>query len=522
VAPENILLTARRIYTGVWGEQLASAVAVRAGVVSWVGSTSEVGVLDGSWERLDLGESVGFPGFVDSHIHLSSYGMRLEEVDLEGCPSLDAALELVERAVACRRKGQWITGGGWNPNEWGGFPHKSPLDRVAPDNPVALESKDGHALWCNSVALRAAGIDEGTPEPPGGVIQRDAAGHLTGVLFEGALEKVRAAMGSADVRRVAEALERAQSQLLSLGLTGVHNCEGPEALHALQLMRERGLLRLRVHMMVPERNLDAAVRLGLRSGLGDDQLWIGQLKVFADGALGSGTAYMLHPYEGTDERGIAIHSSEELDDIVRRANAAGLGVAMHAIGDAANRLALRAFEAARDLRGPRNRIEHAQLLTPEDIAKFAELDVIASMQPIHAPSDRYMADRKWGERCRYAYAWRSLLDSGATLSFGSDAPVESPDPIIGLYSAVERKRWDEPDSRPWYPQERLSMREAVEAYTLGAARAAGKESILGTLEVGKLADLTFFSRDLLECSAEELKEVRVTHTVIGGSLVFQA
>jgi len=379
-------------------------------------------------------------------------------------------------------------------------------------------------MWVNSLALERARIDEGTPDPPGGEIERDEQGP-TGILKERARELLEEILPKPSPQTRQEALREAISEAQGFGLTGIHDCEGSEALADFQTLLAQGELGVRVYMMIPQESLKKVITLGLKTGFGNDFLRLGHLKLFADGSLGSQTAHMLEPFYGQpDNCGIPILSRDELQDIVGRANEAEIACAVHAIGDAANRKVLDMFAQlrARGARGEvRHRIEHAQLLHPDDISRFKQLDIIASMQPIHATSDMLMADRYWEERARYSYAWRSLLYSGARLAFGSDCPVESLDPLMGIHAAVTRQRANGEPEGGWYPQERLTMSEAVHAYTLGAAYASGEERTKGSIAPGKLADLVVLSRDVFETPPREILETEVLYTIFDGRVVYE-
>jgi hypothetical protein len=425
-------------------------------------------------------------------------------------------------------------GSGWNEESWaeGRWPNRHDLDAVAPDNPVLLRRKDGHSAWVNSRALSLAGITSATADPPGGRIDRDAAGDPSGVLREAAMDAVAWLVPEPDAAELDGALAEATRAAHALGLTGVHDMEDAGAFAAAQRARERGELRLRVTMQMPAEHLNHALALGVRSGLGDDWLQVGALKVFADGSLGSRTAWMLEPYAGEpDNTGMAAMPAEELAGIVSRAAGAGIACAIHAIGDRANRVALDVLERHGG-GGLRHRIEHAQIVHPSDIPRLGRLGVVASMQPIHATSDRDMADRWWGDRVSHAYAWRSLLDSGATLAFGSDCPVETLDPLQGIYAAVTRRRPGEagaaapmacgPGGAGWHAKQCLTVEEAVRAYTLGAAMAGGQEQRRGMVRPGRLADLTVLSRDIFAIPAEQILSARIACTVVGGEVGFHS
>lgn len=501
----------------------AQALAVRAGKVLKKGSDREIlPLLSPKGRAINLRGATVIPGLVDGHFHLLGYAMRLISLDLSGLQSKEKVLENVKAKTLSTPKGQWIIGGGWDRNLWPdpSFPTRSDLDQVAPENPVALYSKDGHTLWLNSLALERLGITPLTPDPPGGKIERDQSGQPTGILKEKAVEMVRRTVEAPSSPLLQQAVEEAMETLIRKGLVGLHNCEDERALALLQEMKKQGKLKMRILHHIPAENLEAAIRLGIKSGFGDEYLRIGGVKIFADGSLGSRTAAMLEPYLGEPENlGILTLTREELEELVLKAGRAGLSVAVHAIGDRANRIVLDVLEKAPPLR---HRIEHVQLLTPEDLPRLAKLGVIASMQPIHATSDMEMAERYWGrERCRWAYAWRSLLKEGTVLAFGSDCPVEPPDPLLGIHAAVTRRRLDgSPGPEGWFPEQRLRVEEAIKAYTWGNAFASGEEKIRGTLAPSMLADLTILSEDIFRTSPERIPTIEVLGTIVGGEVLF--
>jgi len=528
----GVLFTNGRIYTLDHTSPLVEALAVRDGRIVAAGRTDEVREAFSSFRRVDLGGRTVVPGFVDSHIHLPSYGIGLRRVDLHAARTLHDAVALVAAAVKGERAGAWVRGRGWDKNVWpeGRFPTKEDLDPVSPDHPVALSSKDGHLLWVNSAALHLAGIDRRTPDPPGGEIARGARGEPTGIFKEEATRLIWRAVPRDDAELVERGIIDATAVLHRWGIVGVHNFvgadadDGSAALAAFRRLRARGVLKLRVWAALPLTVLDAAPDPPMRTGSGDAWLRIGPVKVFADGTLGSQTASMLEPFDGPPGNvGIAIHDREALGAIVRRAVEGGYWCAIHAIGDRANRAALDAYQAtlgASRRAGARHRIEHVQLLHPDDLPRLARLGVIASMQPVHATSDRDMAERYWGTRSRFAYAWRALRDCGTLLAFGSDAPVETPDVFAGLYAAVTRRRAGEPDGASWHPEQALTVADALRAYTVGPAFASGEEAARGTLGVGRLADFAVIDRDLLQVAPEEILHARVDATAIGGELVY--
>jgi predicted amidohydrolase YtcJ len=519
-----------RIYTMDDHLPLAEAVAVRCGRIVAVGDDEEILALAGpNSVRWDLRGNTVLPGFSDAHLHLVSYGLSMTEVQLDGLPSCEDAVAHVAERVRTADPGHWIRGWGWNRNLWRGaaFPGKRDLDPVAPDNPVYLRSKDGHAAWVNSLALEHAGITKQTRDPPGGEVDRDPqTGEPTGVLKERAMEIVERAAGPARLDERVEGILAAAERLHRLGIVGVHTPEKEHGLSALQSVWLRGELDLRVSVMIREEHLEHALQMGLRAGLGDEFLRLTALKVYADGSLGSRTADMFEPYDDEPgNHGLEVTSNERLGQLIADSTASGWSVAIHALGDRANSRVLDALEAhwrEWSRLGLRQRIEHAQLLAPLDIARMGAMGVIASMQPIHCTSDMLMAEGHWGSRCSGACAWRSVLESGAVLAFGSDAPYDDPSVMKGLFAAVARQREDGTPPGGWYPEQRLTVPEAVYAYTMGAAYASGEERIKGSVRVGKQADMVVLSQDIFDLPSDAILDTRVEATVIAGEVVYSA
>jgi predicted amidohydrolase YtcJ len=439
-------------------------------------------------EVVDLGGRVVVPGFTDAHVHFPTWALAQNEVKLDGCTSLEEALERV-RSAPLVEPGRWLRGYGWRSGDWqpGREPTRHDLDAVTGDIPTALIAKDYHSLWLNSAALARAG---GDLEVEGGVVERDEAGDPTGVLREEAAWRFKERHMRVPDDEYLAAMRAGVRLANARGVTAVHDKDGwLGALGLWQQLDAAGALTLRVWQSIPADQVDAARALGLRSGLGGPLLRLGYLKVFMDGTLGSQTAWML------DGSGVRITSGEELAEIVRRGADAGFPVAVHAIGDGANREALDAFEATRDLWQPlglRHRIEHAQLLAPEDLPRFAELGVAGSVQFSHAPSDRDLADRFWAGKLDGAYAFRSLVDSGAVVANGSDAPIEELDPLAGIRAGVRRTIDERP---PWRPEQALTVEQAFRATCVAPAWLARDERRRGTLVPGHAADLVVLDRD---------------------------
>ena len=504
-----------------------SALAVSYGRVVALGADDEIRRLaNADTTELNMDSRTILPGLTDAHIHWEGQAKALRSVDVFEAPSKAQALEGVRLRVERTPPGKWITGQGWTQALWAGgaFPDKSDLDAVAPDNPVTLSAKSGHAAWVNSSALRRAGITSATSDPPGGKIERGADGQPTGILLESAMDLVQEKVPEPTPDQLADMMAEAQAAALKTGITMIHDFDDPSCLAALQILRERGMLSLRVLKHINQAWLDAALSSGIRSGFGDDWLRIGALKLFADGALGPKTALMFAPYAGEpDNYGMAVVDKEDMVDYVRRASAAGLPATIHAIGDKAVHDVLDVFENVRREEAQRSeppasrrhRIEHVQIVHPQDVRRLAELDIIASMQPIHATSDRVMADHYWGERTQYAYNPRAQLDYGARIALGSDAPVEPFDPLLGIHAAVTRQRDGQPPGG-WHPQARLTLHETLLGYTQGPAWAAGMDDRLGKLAVGFLADLIVLDRDIYTAAPDEIPELNVIGTMVDG------
>jgi hypothetical protein len=557
------LLKNAHIYTGnpehLWANALAIAndriVALDREAAPWCEAPGAV--------VEDLNGATILPGFTDAHIHLTWYALGLQGLDLHQTASLQSLQCQVAERVAVTPRGEWIRGRGWDQNLWEpcdvngasaatspdrGFPTAADLDEVAPQHPVVLIAKSGHALVANTMAMRIAGVASNLDALPFGseshlLVARDADGVLTGMFFEDGMDLILDAIPDPSLSELIEAQALAQTHLLAAGITTIHDVDGGQAFTAYQALHNQKKLQVRVVKYTPKETLDHVLALGLRSGYGDDKLRYGGVKLFVDGALGSRTAAMLTPYEGEPQNlGVLTMEQEELQDIAQRAVAGHVALAIHAIGDRANALTLDALEAAitgapplgsktHPSRLPRYRIEHVQLITPEDQRRLARLGIVASMQPIHAPHDRVMAERYWGDRVAYAYAWRSLLDAGAILAFGSDAPVEPFNPLLGLYAAITRCQEDGgPGPEGWRGEQRLTLEEALRAYTWGPAYAAAMEDRLGLLKPGYYADLIVLDQAWKRQAdgfyphptPAALLETKIQRTMVGGEWRYRA
>jgi predicted amidohydrolase YtcJ len=533
--PPNLILTNGHIYTMDPRLPQVTAVAIRDGHIFAVGDDIAIKELASTGsEWLDLNGRSVVPGLVDAHVHFEGFALSRRRVDLDDASSLDEVLQRISGyADQLRDEEQqfghngWLQGRGWAQDTWvdAAFPTAAQLDKIVLDMAVYLRHKSGHAAWANSRALKIAGITAVTDDPPGGQIQRDLSGQPTGILFEDAMDLVKRHVPKPSIAEISRAMLDAQQYCWQVGLTGVHDFDGRSCFQAFQQIHQQGQLGLRVVKNIPLARIDQATGVGLQSGFGDEWLRIGGIKIFADGALGPRTAAMIEPYESQPQNyGITVVDKEEMKAAASMASEHGLSVTVHAIGDRANHDILDVYEAVRreeqargEPRQLRHRIEHVQLLHPTDLHRLAQLNVIASMQPIHATSDMHMAAAYWGDRTQYSYAWRTMLNSGATLVFGSDAPVERIDPLPGIHAAVTRRTLDgAPGPDGWHSEQRLTLHETIHAFTRAAAVTSGQENRLGSISRGKLADLTIFEQDIFACPPDDLRHVDIAATIVNG------
>lgn len=518
-----------RIYTQNPASPFAEAIAIHAGRIVASGSYSDAqacSIPGTTWQ--DGQGAFLMPGLVDAHIHLLQYAESQMMVDCETA-TLPECLERVARRASEVPPGEWILGHGWNQHRWAdGFGTAAMLDAAAPHNPVYLTAKSLHAGWCNTAALRLMGVDRETPDPQGGRFGRDAGGNPDGILYESAMEYIEPVLPQPTLESAAAALQKAQQTLWRCGITGVHDFDITQCFQALQHLHRENLLRLRVVKSIPLDKLPAAIDAGIQTGFGHDMLSTGPVKLFADGALGPRTAAMLSHYENDPENlGMLFLDREGIFETGRLASAAGISLAVHAIGDRANHEALQGFarlrqyEEENNLPRLRHRIEHVQALHPDDLPLLARLGITASMQPVHLPSDWQPANRNWGSRSESAFAFRSLLNTGTSLAFGSDAPVESPNPFWGIQAAVTRSTVDGNPEGGWYPNQRLTLAEALLGFTVGAARAAACENRLGRLIPGYLADMVMLPKDIFTIPEQELYSIQPLAAMVNGEWVWQ-
>lgn len=508
----------------------ADALLIDCGRIAAAGRLDDLeGLCDPATKRENLAGKTVWPGLCDAHLHLQHYALALDKID---CAVNDRreVIRRVRSRAETQPPGTWILGHGWNQDEWpDGFGSASELDQAAPEHPVYLTAHSLHAGWANSLALRKAGISRDTPDPAGGQILRDAQGNPNGILLETADTLVSRGIPEPSDGELQQLLMKAQTALLRLGLTAIHDFDRIPCFHALQALDVEEKLILRVTKSLPVEALPFAISAGLRSGWGSDHLRIGSIKLFADGALGPRTAAMLEPYsDDPSERGILLMDAEDIYEIGQQAAGSGLSLTIHAIGDHANHEALeaytqlRSFESRQGLPSLRHRIEHVQCLHPADLPRLAELNIIASVQPVHATTDMHTAERFWGSRVEHAYAYASLLASGVKIACGSDAPVESPNPFHGLLAAVARQRLDgSPSPEGWRPAQKLSLQQALAGFTTGAAWAGGWETSLGTLRPGHFADLILLDEDPFSLPQSELGRILPSGVMASGEWVWR-
>ncbi len=528
----TLALVNGRVWTGNPAQPEAEAVAVADDRIVAVGSTADVRARAGGAEVIDLGGQFLVPGFIDSHVHFIDGGFRLTSVQLREAATREDFVARVKAFAATTPPGTWITGGDWDHTLWGGeLPRRDWIDAVTPDRPVWVNRLDGHMALANTAALRAAGVTRDTPNIEGGEIVRDAHGEPTGLLKDNAMQLVDTRMPPPSEALKDRALDAAMRHVAARGVTSVHNMGTWDDLDVFDRAAHAKRLKTRVYAVVPLRTWVRLRDVVMShqygpSGTGDSWLRVGGLKGFVDGSLGSHTAAFDEPFTDTPkDRGLFVNTPEDLYAWISGADKAGLHVMVHAIGDRANSTLLDIYErVAREdgARDRRFRIEHAQHLRPSDVPRFGALGVIASMQPYHAIDDGRWAERVIGPvRSKTTYAFRSVLDGGGRLAFGSDWFVAPPTPIEGIYAAVTRRTLDDAHPDGWIPEQRIKVEDALRAYTSGGAYASFEEREKGTIAPGMLADFTVIDRDLRAIPPADIRNAKVVRTIVGGKTVFR-
>jgi hypothetical protein len=511
----------------------AEAVAVRGNRIIAVGATKDIHKLIGPQTRvIDLQGRRVVPGFNDAHVHFFNGGAGLASVQLRDAKSPQEFANRIAAFAAKIPPGRWILEGNWDHENWSPakLPTRQLIDAVTLHNPVFVQRLDGHMALANSAALKLAGITKATPDPPGGLIVRDEAGEPTGVLKDAAMNAVQKVIPEPSAAEITEAVKAALRYAAENGVTSVQDMSAsPDVLSVYQQLLARDELTVRIYGHQPLAHWQRLANAGIRAAFGNDKLKIGGLKGFADGSLGSTTAWLFAPYLDTpNTSGLAsdeLVNEAAMQERIVKADRAGLQLAIHAIGDKANHRILAMFAAAAKQNGARDRrfrIEHAQHLRAEEIKAFAAQKVIASMQPYHAIDDGRWAENRIGaERAKGTYAFRSLLDAGAILAFGSDWFVAPMEPLMGIYAAVTRRTLDGKRPAGWVPEQKITVAEAIRAFTLGSAYASFDETRKGSLEVGKLADFAVLSADILKINPVEIEKTRVVMTIFDGKVVYE-
>ena len=533
----DLVLVHGKVWTGASAIPEAEAIAVSGTHILAVGASDAMLKLAVPGAKIvELKGRRVLPGFNDAHVHVTWGGEQLVSVHLTDAASQDEFRERIATFARTAPEGAWIVNGSWDHERWTpvALPTHQLIDDVTPENPVAVSRTDGHMLLANALAMRLAGIDKSTPDIPGGVIVRDADGNPTGIFKDAAVPLILRMIPAQQQSQIEAEFLAAQAVAAQNGVTSFQDMaylddkQGPTKVRALQSLERQGKLKIRVGENL---RLSAAVpmaELGIQADFKDDLFHIGGLKSFADGGLGASTAWFFEPYtDNPANHGIAgaeMQDEEKLYAAFKAADQAGLQLITHAIGDRANREILNLYERLEKEDGPRDRrlrIEHAQHLKAEDIPRFSSLHVIASVQPFHAIDDGRWAEKRIGpERIKTTYAFRSLIDSGATVAFGSDWPVAPLSPLIGIYAAVTRRTIDGKNPNGWQPQQKVTVAEAVKAYTCGAAYAEGEERVKGTLEPGKLADIIVLAEDIFSIDPIRIQDVKVDSTYLGGELIY--
>jgi len=532
-APADLIVTNARVYTADDARPLVEAFAVRDGRIAFVGSQREAAVLRGPNTRVvDAGGRTVIPGMVDAHAHFSGLAQTLRSVDLTGTNSLAEVIARVVAKSTSVPKGTWITGRGWDQNDWGvtDFPTHEALTAALPDHPVLLERVDGHAMYANMAAMKVAGVTAASKAPVGGQIIKDAKGNPTGVFVDNASNVLEEKVPAPTAAEYKSALKEAIALMHRWGLTGMHDAGASRtAIDTYEELAKAKELNLRLYVMISDDKtaLDHYFAKGPQSALYDGQLWVRAVKLYADGAMGSRGAALLEPYsDDPNNSGLLKSTQEHIRDVAERGLKAGFQINSHAIGDRGNRVVLDAYEQALKTVPSvdhRFRVEHAQILHYDDIPRFAQLGVIPSMQASHQTSDMYWIGKRLGPTRLYgAYAWQSLLQTGVVIPNGSDFPVEQVNPLISFHAAIARQDARDWPAGGWFPEQKMSREEALRSMTIWPAYAGFQETSMGSITAGKFADFVILDTDIMRVPAEMVMKTRVLSTWVGGRAVFES
>lgn len=529
IVTADLVLFNGRVFTVEKSLPWAEAIAVRDGKFIAVGTNAEVKKLIGKdTQTLDLQGKLVLPGFNDAHLHFASGGLYLLGIDLRPARDEKEFVSILKEYIKKLPKGEWVTGGNWDHENWPSKKHpgKELIDAITPDRPVLLQRLDGHMALANSLALKLAGINRGTPNPQGGEIVKDKkTGEPSGILRDNACDLVNAVIPPLTRARREQAIRTAIRHAQELGVTSIQDNSSREDLEIYQELLAQGELGLRVNAWRDSSCIADFSRIGIGAAFGGPFLRLGVIKIFVDGSMGAGTALFFEPYADDPQTcGLPIYKENELNALVLAVDKAGLQIAAHAIGDKANAWILNALAQARlenGVRDSRHRVEHAQVVRPEDIARFRELAVIASIQPSHCIDDMRWAEKRIGSRVNNAYRFASFLKSGVHLAFGTDWDVEPLDPRLGIYAAVSRELPAGGPAGGWHPDEKLSLAEAIEIYTLGSAYAEFQEKMKGSIVPGKWADLAVMEKNLFEIPKKDILKTAVAMTILAGKIIYK-
>ena len=526
----DLIVFNANVHSGGPGQAKAQAIAVVGNKILAVGTDAQIKALAGAKTRqIDAGGKTIVPGFNDAHVHFMETGAQLSSVDLRDAKSPEEFVRRIKEFAAKLPKGRWILGGQWDHENWtpNNLPTAAMIDAVTPDNPVFVNRLDGHMALANSVAMRLAGVDKSVKDVAGGEIVRDASGNPTGIFKDSASTYIEKVIPAPSFEEQLEMAQAASDNAASVGITSVQDVSAGTGIGAYQELLRRGTLKTRIYGCSPLNDFKRWANTGVRYAFGDAMLRVGCLKSYADGSLGSTTAWFFEPYlDAPNTSGLAMADvNTTMRQTISDADKAGLQVRIHAIGDRANATILDHYQSVAETNGPRDRrftIEHAQHLRMDDLKRFAGQKVVASMQPFHIIDDGRWAWKRLDEkRLKGTYAFRTILDSGGVLAFGSDSPVAPWNPLYGVYAAVTRRTLDDKNPGGWIPEQKISVDETVRAFTWGSAFAEFQENWKGTLEPGKLADFVILSDDIFSIDPTKIRDVTVVKTIVDGKVVFE-